>query len=415
MPPANPISTVRRPPGASVGNTSARAFFPIVARHFLEPRRKSAFVARWRGTPCNPEGNTGAGLRRWLLALLALLLAVPAAAHPVPFSYLDLEIHDDAVTGRVRAHLVDLAPVLGIADPQELLDGHVQAAAEEGIQRYLASRIAFENGGFARAEWGHAAIVDDNEAIELPFSIRGAPEGALSIDTHLFPRDPNHQTFVNVYEGGELRQQFIFSAASEPKTYYRGTTAGAFAVMGTFIPSGIHHIAIGPDHILFLIGLLLLGGSLRRLVTIVTAFTIGHSITLSLAALNIVNPPGWLVEPAIALSIVVVGVDNLLQRRGNGRDLRAWVAGAFGLIHGFGFANVLKEFGLPQEALGWSLFSFNVGVELGQLAIVLVVASALALIRRRWPRTDKAIVVGGSAVVIAAGAYWFVERVFWGA
>jgi len=110
----------------------------------------------------------------------------------------------------------------------------------------------------------------------------------------------------------------------------------------------------------------------------------------------------------------VVGVDNLLQRKDKGRDLRVFVALFFGLVHGFGFANVLREFGLPQEALGWSLFSFNVGVELGQLAIVLVVASILALVRRRWPKTDKAIVVGGSAVVIAAGAWWFGQRVFFG-
>jgi hypothetical protein len=110
----------------------------------------------------------------------------------------------------------------------------------------------------------------------------------------------------------------------------------------------------------------------------------------------------------------VVGVDNLLQRKGEGRDLRAWVALFFGFVHGFGFANVLREFGLPQEALGWSLFSFNVGVELGQLAIVLVVASALALMRRRAPALDKWIVIVGSAVVIGAGAYWFMERVFFG-
>lgn len=353
-------------------------------------------------------------LLRQCALLLALVFATPVAAHLEPFSYLDLEVEDQAISGRIRVHLIDIAPVLGIADPHELLEGHVLAARTPDIGQYLASRIELARGGFARAEWGHAVIVDENEAIELPFTIPGEPEGALSLDTHLFPRDPNHQTFVNVYEGGELHQQFIFSAASEPKTYYRGTTAGALAVMGTFIPSGIHHIAIGPDHILFLIGLLLLGGSLRRLVTIVTAFTVGHSITLSLASLDIVNPPGWLVEPAIALSIVVVGVDNLLQRKENGRDLRAWVAGAFGLIHGFGFANVLKEFGLPQEALGWSLFSFNVGVELGQLAIVLVVASVLALVRKRWPEADKWIVIGGSAVVIAAGAYWFAERVFFG-
>ena len=361
------------------------------------------------------RGDTAARWLSGLVALFALLLAAPVSAHPVPFSYLDLEVHDDAVTGRVRAHLVDLAPVLGIADPQDLLDPRVRAAHRAAIERYLASRIAFEDGGFRRAEWGPIAVVDEDEALELTFRIAGRPEGALALDTNLFPRDPDHQTFVNVYEGGELRQQFIFAAASNPVTYYRGTTAGALAVMGTFIPSGVHHILIGPDHVLFLVGLLLLGGGWRRLILIVTMFTVGHSITLSLAALDIVNPPGWLVEPAIALSIVVVGADNLLQRKEKGRDLRAFVALFFGLVHGFGFASVLREFGLPQEALGWSLFSFNVGVELGQLAIVFVVASALALVRRRWPATKDPIVWVGSAFVIAMGAYWFVERVFWGA
>ena len=193
--------------------------------------------------------------------------------------------------------------------------------------------------------------------------------GSLAIDTNLFPYDPIHQTFINIYEDGDLRQQVIFNASTEPHTYYLGTTQGAIAVMKTFIPSGTHHILIGPDHILFLIGLLLLGGSWMALVRIVTAFTIGHSITLSLAALNIFTPPASIIEPAIALSIVFVGADNLV--RGDGRDLRAWVALVFGLVHGFGFANVLREFGLPREALGWSLFSFNLGVEIGQLAVVL--------------------------------------------
>ncbi len=359
--------------------------------------------------------RTAVRLFRTLLAVVAILLTTPASAHPVPFSYLDLEVRDDAVTGRIRVHLVDLAPALGVADPRELLRPEVQAAHRERIKRYLASRIAIEHSGFARAEWGPIAVVDQNEALQLELRIAGRPEGALTLDADLFPADPDHQTFVNVYEHGEFRQQFIFSAESEPQTFYRGTTAGAFAVMRTFVPSGIRHIAIGPDHILFLIGLLLLGGGWRKLVAIVTAFTVGHSVTLSLAALDILNPPAWLIEPAIALSIVVVGADNLLQSKEKGLDLRAWVALVFGLVHGFGFAYVLKEFGLPQEALGWSLFSFNVGVELGQLAIVLVVASALALVRRRWPRANNAIVVGGSAVVIAAGAYWFVERVFLGA
>jgi hydrogenase/urease accessory protein HupE len=354
-------------------------------------------------------------LLRWSAIFLSLMLAAPASAHPVPFSYLDLEVHDGAVEGRIRVHLVDLAPVLGIADPEDLLDPAVRAVQQTRIERYLASRIAFERDGFQRAEWGGLAVVDENEALQLEFRIPGRPEGALAIDTSLFPADPDHQTFVNVYEDGDIRQQFIFDREAEPQTYYRGTTAGAVAVMGRFGELGVKHILEGWDHLAFLVGLLLLGGSLRKLVMIVTAFTLGHSITLSLATLDIVTPPAWLIEPAIALSIVVVGVDNLLQRKQEGKDLRVWVALFFGLVHGFGFAYVLKEFGLPQEALGWSLFSFNVGVELGQLAIVLVVASALALIRRRWPRADKWVVIAGSAAVVAAGGYWFVERVFLGA
>ena len=173
---------------------------------------------------------------------------------------------------------------------------------------------------------------------------------------------------------------------------------------------GFEHILIGPDHILFLLGLLLFGGGWQALVRIVTAFTIGHSITLSLATLGIVSPAARVIEPAIALSIVVVGADNLV--RGSGRDLRAWMALAFGLVHGFGFASVLREFGLPAEALGWSLFSFNVGVEMGQLAIVLVAATLLSAIRRRSEAVGYRVAYAGSVVVMAAGSYWFVERVF---
>jgi hypothetical protein len=250
----------------------------------------------------------------------------------------------------------------------------------------------------------------ERHGVLLRFRIPTARPGALSILTRMFTYDPIHQTFVNVYEDDALRQQMIFNRESREYVYYTGSTQGALAVMATFIPSGIHHILIGPDHILFLIGLLLLGGSWLALVKIVTAFTLGHSLTLSLAALNLVTPSDRVIEPAIALSIVFVGADNLV--RGSGRDVRAWVALVFGLVHGFGFANVLREFGLPTEALGWSLFSFNVGVEIGQLAIVLLVATALELIRRRSNVIGSRVAVAGSVVVIAAGAYWFVERVF---
>src|SRR5213594_2424728 len=167
---------------------------------------------------------------------------------------------------------------------------------------------------------------------------------------------------------------------------------------------------IGPDHLLFLVGLLLLGGSVRRLAMVVTSFTIAHSFTLSLAALNILSPPARLIEPAIALSIIYVGADNLLAQ--GGRDVRAWIAFAFGFIHGFGFANVLREMELPARALGWSLFSFNFGVEIGQLLVVVVVASTFAALRARSAWARNQLVYAGSIVVIAAGSFWFVQRVF---
>jgi len=110
------------------------------------------------------------------------------------------------------------------------------------------------------------------------------------------------------------------------------------------------------------------------------------------------------------LSIVYVGADNLLVH--GGRDMRAWIALAFGFIHGFGFANVLREMDLPARALGWSLFSFNLGVEVGQLLVVVVVASAFAALRARSEAAGRWLVVAGSTSVVAAGTYWFVERVF---
>src|SRR5438034_6229366 len=183
--------------------------------------------------------------------------------------------------------------------------------------------------------------------------------------------------------------------------YFAGTRQGVLAVIRKFVPAGIHHILIGPDHLLFLVGLLLLGGSIRRLAMIVTSFTIAHSVTLSLAALSIVTPPARIIEPAIALSIVYVGADNLLAQ--GGRDVRAWIAFAFGFIHGFGFASVLREMDLPPRALGWSLFSFNFGVEIGQLLVVGVVASALALLRARSAVVGRQLAFAGSLVVIAAG------------
>jgi hydrogenase/urease accessory protein HupE len=342
-------------------------------------------------------------------AALILIATIRLSAHPAPFSYLDIVFRNGGIEGTLVVHVIDAAHELDMA-PADLMHPEVVRQQAQRLGELLRPRILLRSTHRLSPTWRETELLTDDQAIKLTYRIPDAQPGAVVIDTNLFPYDPNHQTFINIYEGSALRQQFIFNARSDEHTYYLGTTQGAIEVMKTFIPSGITHIMIGPDHILFLVGLLLLGGTFVALLKIVTAFTIGHSVTLSLAALNIVTPPASVIEPAIALSIVFVGADNLV--RGDGRDLRAWVALVFGLVHGFGFANVLREFGLPREALGWSLFSFNVGVEIGQLAIVLIVTAGLAAVRRYSVALRQRVAVAGSIVVIAAGTYWFVQRVF---
>ena len=356
----------------------------------------------------------GASLTRlWqLLAfLVALCLAAPALAHPVPFSYLDINVHDGVADGTLTTHVLDPAHDIGISPAERLYSPDLLQSKLKPITDKLDQGLYLRSGDRALTpRWTGAVPLPDQQQLRFSYTIPNVTAGSLSVRTDLFTYDRQHQTFVNVYQDGKLRQQWIFSHGAPERTYYFGTTAGALEVIKTFVPAGIHHILIGPDHILFLCGLLLMGGSLSRLVKIVTAFTLGHSLTLSLAALNIFAPPASITEPAIALTIIVVGADNLM--RGGGKDLRALAALLFGLIHGFGFASVLKEFGLPREALAWSLFSFNVGVEIGQLIIVGIVATTLEFVRRQNPVIGRRVAVAGSYVVIAAGAFWFIQRVF---
>lgn len=353
-------------------------------------------------------------LRSAVLGGCVLLSAATASAHPVPFSYLDLHVERDAIEGTLVVHIFDVGHDLNVDPPERLLDAATLSDRASAIVALLAPRVTVAaDGRTLTGAWSGVEPIPDRQSIRLHVRYAlAAPAGIVHVETAMFPYDPNHQTFLNVYEGSNLTQAILDGRRPE-FDYFAGTRQGALAVMRKFIPAGIHHILIGPDHLLFLIGLLLLGGTIRQLTLVVTSFTVAHSITLSLAALNLVTPPARLIEPAIALSIVYVGADNLLvsSPRG-GRDVRAWIAFTFGFIHGFGFANVLREMDLPARALGWSLFSFNLGVEIGQLAVVLVVASTLAALRSRSEIMGRRIALVGSIAVIAAGTFWFVERVF---
>ena len=354
------------------------------------------------------------GLAASIIAALCAT-AAPLLAHPAPFSYLDIRLDGAVLDVSIVVHVLDVAHELEVSEQALLqpagLAPHV-AALTALVQARL--QLAADGRAVANGTWSAPEPVPDRDGLRLRVRYPlPAPPGQLTLAAHLFPYDPQHQTFVNLYDQGTLTTQAILGGERQSLVYYTGTRQGMFAVVRNFAASGVHHILIGPDHLLFLVGLLLVGGSIRRLALVVSAFTLAHSITLTLAVLRIVSPPAWIVEPAIALSIVYVGADNLTVR--GGRDMRGWIAFAFGLIHGFGFANVLREMDLPARALGWSLFSFNVGVEIGQLVVVVAVASAVAAVRARSEVAGRRLTVAGSIVVIVAGTFWFIERVFFGA
>ncbi|VVO45581.1 hypothetical protein PS850_00012 [Pseudomonas fluorescens] len=197
-------------------------------------------------------------------------------------------------------------------------------------------------------------------------------------------------------------------------------TPGAFSVAGTFLAHGIQHILGGFDHLLFVFGLLLLVRNGWMLVKTITAFTLAHSITLALAVLGAVRLPGPPVEATIALSILLLAVEIARKNRGEISFTLQWpwvVAFCFGLLHGFGFAGALAEIGLPQRALPLALFTFNVGVEIGQLMFVAAVLSLRALLlrfRRARPTLLYARPVASYGLGTLA-AFWFFESVssFW--
>jgi hypothetical protein len=209
-------------------------------------------------------------------------------------------------------------------------------------------------------------------------------------------------------DGPDRTTQFAFTPETRETHVTLAAGAGSRHGLASFVLLGIEHILTGWDHLLFLLGLLLRGGSWFALAKIVTAFTLAHSITLALAAFDIVVLPDRLVEAVIALSIAFVAAENLF---GKPVVARRWlVSFCFGLVHGFGFSSALRELGLASSGLLVSLFGFNAGVEIGQGLVVAVALPALALLRRtRW---ERRMVWSSSVAILLVGAVLFVERAF---
>ena len=231
-------------------------------------------------------------------------------------------------------------------------------------------------------------------------SIRDGMDALLGVD---------HHTIADIQWPGGARQLIFEKGRRSASVAVTGNAAPEGGVSHTFVfylGLGVEHIIGGIDHLLFLLALLALTTSLWQTVKIVTAFTVAHSITLSLAVLGVVEVPSSIIEPLIAASIVWVAVENLVAPAGAGR--RWLIAGVFGLIHGLGFASMLSELGLPKDAVVKALVGFNIGVELGQLAFVVVVMPPLVWASRPGPLPRLPQIL--SVIVAVVGAVWLVER-----
>lgn len=356
---------------------------------------------------------------RWLpgaMLLMAVQLAFlgDAQAHTTQLSAARIELSGVQARGRLELNGRDLEVALQLS----LLDGAGQvtpqalAAGTAAIQAYLREHVQLISGEMP-CEAAAANLEGSGDHVRAGLSWR-CPAGAraLRYRASLFVEiDPRARHMVTVE--GDARRFGLLSAGNDALEIVAAPES-AWAVAGRYLLAGVEHIAIGFDHIAFLVATVVWGRRFWRLAAVITAFTVAHSITLSLAALGVFAPPASVVEPLIAASIVYVAAENWFVRDLRGR----WrITFLFGLVHGFGFAGVLREYGLPEDALVPALAAFNAGVELGQLAIVSVVLGLLLAVDR-WqarrgvkPLPDPRVALGISAVVGALGLWWFVERV----
>jgi hypothetical protein len=365
---------------------------------------------------------------RAALFLLFALFASAAAAHKPSDSYLTVTVAGSAVRGQWDIALRDLDFAIGLDSngDGDITWGELRARHNE-IAAYALARLTIALDGAACQPRVSAQMVDhhsDGAYAVLRFEAQCAQLGrALDLGYNLFfDLDPQHKGLLRLeYEG--VTRTAIFSPEAA-RQRFELTRPSRFVQFLDYGREGVWHIWIGFDHILFLLSLLLpavlvpsrngwhaverFKPAFWDVLKIVTAFTIAHSITLSLAALGVITLPTRLTESAIALSVILAALNNifpLFERR------RWMVAFAFGLIHGFGFASVLADLGLPREVLLLALVGFNLGVEVGQLAIVSVFLPTAYWLRRTM-LYQRVIFLGGSALICLRAGVWFVERAF---
>lgn len=367
---------------------------------------------------------------RWRIVTLVVLLSAGFAVRPASAHWADQAVAEIVVAGdQVRVTLTFPTGLAAFADTNR--DGHISRteleAQRQELEAFFAERLAIRGrpAGIQGTMVPGVLRIEPAAAAEFPQAVAGSPSThtalllvyswtepvqSLSIRYDLFlPGVPTASLLATILQGGNVTS-VVFTPEHREVSVSAGRSSQLHQITG-FVVLGVRHILSGYDHLLFLLSLLMVGGSLLPLAKIVTAFTVAHSITLSLAVLGVVTSPARWVESAIALSIMYVAGENLWRRTIDTR--RRWlVTFGFGLVHGLGFASALREMALPRAALASSLVGFNVGVEIGQVAVVLA-AFAILQVVKLWPR-EAALRRWVSAGAVAAGFVWFVQRAFLG-
>ncbi len=367
-------------------------------------------------------------MTRLVSVLMCLALSVPALAHRPSDSYLTLERDSKLLHIQWAIALRDLEVAVGLDSNADgnISWGELQAAAPR-VNAYALRHIElFYAGTKQQIEVAGLQVAHKSDGAYAVLRLQGPRPGErqqIGIAYRLlFALDPTHRGLV-AYDDGR-HQVTRVASPDTPRIDFPVAGTSSWRVFGDYLLEGVWHIWIGFDHILFLLTLLLPSvlvyrqrawapvehprAALGDIVKTVTAFTLAHSITLALATSNLLVLPSRLVETAIAFSVLVAALNNLHPLFPASRWQLAFV---FGLVHGFGFAGVLADLGLPATALMTALAGFNLGVEAGQLTIVLVLLPGMLLLRRN-PLYQRVVLAGGSVAAASIAAAWTVQRAF---
>jgi len=351
-----------------------------------------------------------------LVASVLLLWSAPARAHAIGLSSGDYRAEGASVVARLAFARGEVAALARGVDQNQ--DGHLTAvevaASKALLEERILKRIVVRTGdAICTAAIADAGLTEEDGLLvgarwacpraDLPFEIELALLDDLARGHRHVARAASGESGQDHVLFGDERRFTVPAAAAVPTAAATPTTPS----VGAFFKMGIEHILTGYDHVVFIVGLVLARARLRSLLTIVTAFTLAHSITLALAALDVWSPSPRIVEPAIALSIAYVGIENFFVKDASKR----WrITFPFGLIHGFGFAGALREVALPRASVPGALVSFNLGVEVGQLAVLAVLLPLVLLARDRTWFEPKGVRILSGAVALAGGI-WFVARI----